>query len=171
MGNELRPALGTFVTREQYLNIVFCRAPGAANWIMINQGKQVKSDPKADQKEYRRLGDKRVTKVGGTVITDVTIGMYVDNDIVQIAEALGQPKVTTWAGTEEIRLDPTKVRDFMIIHYDGDTVNTSKAKFVEYLNAFRPFGVSKPWESGGDAEEIELTGSVYDWYMMPVAGA
>lgn len=167
-----RPSLSTLDTREQYLSLLFCRAPGAASWVLISQGKVFTASPEAEEKTYRRIGDKRVKTVGGTVNVPATVTLYVDDDLVEIAQALGQPKAGgSWAGNEEIRLDPTKTRDFMVIHYDSDDPTTAIPKSVEYLNAFRPRSATKSLDADGDAEQLEIQGNAYDWYLTPVAGA
>lgn len=163
-----RSAMGTFDTREQYLSQLFCRAPGSSTWVLLDQGKVFTVNPEGEEKSYRRIGDRRVKTVTGTVNIGATVALYVDSDLTEVAEVLGQPKVgANWTGSEEIKLDPTKVRDFMVIHFDGDSTSAN-AKFVEYLNAFRPRTATKTLDAEGDAEQLEVQGNAYDWYMTPV---
>ena len=65
--------------------MVFHKIPGEAAWTLINQGRVVTPNQTTDTKEYKRIGDKNSKKVPGTVGTEVTLNLYVEDDIGELA--------------------------------------------------------------------------------------
>lgn len=157
-------------TRPQYLSLVYHKIPGEDAWTMINQGRTLTPDQTANKTEAARIGSKTKTTVYGAFTTDVTLRVYVDDDVQEVARILGVVKPGGgWLGTEVIELDPTEVGDFKIENYDGATADANLV-FTEYVNRFKPGRLSM----GLDAEEeggrfADLTGAADAYYIMPEA--
>lgn len=164
-----RPTLATFEVRQPYLSIVYSKIPGEAAWTQLDQGKVVTPNAAAEQKEYRRIGDQNVTKVGGAVTIDVTLQIYVEQNWAEIAHVLGVARPGGgWAGTENIQLDPTKYIDLKIENYDGITT-AAVLKSTEYLNRFNPQTLSPALDADGDARLADVSGAAASYYIIPVA--
>lgn len=163
-----RTAFNTdLVVRQQYLSMLFHKVPGEANWTLLDQGKVATPSSKAEEKSYNRIGDKNTLKIGGQVTTDVTLQVYVDDNLDEVARMLGFIKPSGgWLGTEEVQLDPTKLGDLKIENYDGTTVGSSLL-FTEYINRFRPLNFSIPEDADGDVRIAELSGSCVAYYIIP----
>lgn len=165
-----RPSLADLVVRQPYLSIVYAKIPGQASWTQLDQGKVVTPNASAEQKEYRRIGDQNVTKVGGAVTIDVTCQLYVENNWEEIALILGVPRPGGgWAGTENIQLDPTKYIDLKVENYDGITT-AATLRSTEYINRFNPQTLSPALDADGDARLADLSGAAVAYYIIPVAG-
>lgn len=157
-------------TREPYLYLVYARNPGAASWVKLEQLAEISPESTAEEKSYRRVGDKYAKKIGGTIENSVALRVYWEDNIAEVAAALGQPRSGSWAGTETIDLDPSILVDVMIIGYDLLDEATAAAKHVEYINAIRPTALRAGISADGDARIAEITGSPATWYITPMAG-
>lgn len=158
-------------TREPYLYVVYARTPGAASWTMLQQLAEISPESTAEEKSYRRIGDKNAKKIGGTVENSITLRVYWENNITEVATLLGQPKPGNgWSASTYVELDPTKAVDVMMIGYDVIDTSTAVAKHVEYINAFRPITLRGSMAADGDARIAEITGSPTTWYIEPMAG-
>lgn len=156
--------------RQQYLSMAFGKVPGQAQWTLIDQGRVMTPNQTADEQEYSRIGDKNKTKVAGTVVTDVTLNLYVEDDLEELALLLGAPMPGGgFVGTEVLELDPSKVIDLKIENYDGITVG-SALLFTEHINRFRPLNLSINLDAEGDVRIAELSGSASAYYILPAAG-
>ena len=156
--------------RQQYLTMVYHKKPGEANWTLINQGKVLTPSAKADEKTYDRLGDKVQTKVAGQIAIDVTLQIYMESDLVEVARALGYIKPGGgWTGSEEIQLTPENVGDFKLVSFAGTTLGSPEVH-TEYVNYFTPLNFSVPDDASGDVRTAELSGSARAYYIIPVAG-
>lgn len=156
--------------RQQFLHLVHIKIPGEASWTLLDQGETVTPAQTAEQREYSRIGDVNVTRVPGQVTTDVTFRLYWENDLEELAHALGQKMPGGgWAGTEVIKLDPSKVIDIKIENYDGVTAAAALLS-VEYINAFRPAGLTSALEAAGEARIADISGSAASYYIIPQAG-
>lgn len=156
--------------RQQYLSMLFHKVPGEAAWTLLDQGKVSTPSSSAEEKTYNRIGDLNTLKLGGQVTTDVTLQVYVDDHLDEVARVLGYIRPGGgWVGTENIKLDPTKVSDLKIESYDGTDVG-STLLFTEYINQFRPMNFSIPEDADGDVRIAELSGSCVAYYIIPVAG-
>lgn len=156
--------------RQQYLSMLFHKVPGEAAWTLLDQGKVSTPSSTAEEKTYNRIGDLNSLTLGGQVKTDVTLQVYVDDHLDEVGRVLGYIKPGGgWAGTENIKLDPTKVGDLKIESYNGTDVG-SALLFTEYINQFRPLNFSIPEDADGDVRIAELSGSCVAYYIIPVAG-
>lgn len=155
--------------RQHYLSLLFHKIPGEAAWTLIDQGRVASPAQTADVQEYNRIGDKNKTSVAGQITTDVTLNVYVEHDIQELARFLGNVKPATWAGTEQIELDPTKIADLKIENYAGITVG-SACLFTEYINQFKPLNLQIPLDAEGDVRIAELSGTAVAYYIVPTAG-
>lgn len=156
--------------RQQYLSMVSAKKPGDPAWTLLDQGRVATPSQTADEQQYSRIGDKNKTKVAGTVTTDVTLNLYVENDIQEVAYMLGQTMPGGgWAGTEVIELDPSKLIDMKVENFNGITVG-SALLFTEYINRFRPLRLSINLDAEGDVRIAELSGSASAYYIVPEAG-
>lgn len=167
-----RPAMSEALqVRPQYLSLVYHKIPGEANWTLIQQGRTITPDQTANKTEAARIGDKNKTTVYGAITTEVTLRVYVDDDLQEVARVLGIRKPSGgWIGNEVIELDPTDVGDFKIENYDGATT-AATLKFTEYINRFKPGRLSM----GLDAEEeggrfADVSGAADAYYIIPAAG-
>ena len=157
--------------RPQYLSLVYHKIPGEADWTLLQQGRTLTPDQTANKTEAARIGDKNKTTVYGAITTDVTLRVYVDDDLQEVARVLGTARPGGgWVGDEQIELDPTDVGDFKIENYDGATA-AATLKFTEYINRFKPGRLSM----GLDAEEeggrfADLSGAADAYYITPAAG-
>lgn len=158
------------VVRQQYLSMLYHKTPASGSWVLLDQGKVATPASKADEKSYNRIGDKNTLKVGGQVTTDVTLQVYLDSNLDEVAKALGYNRPGGgWVGTEVITLDPTLISDLKIESYDGTTVGAALL-FTEYIYSFRPMNFSIPEDADGDVRIAELSGSCASYYIMPTAG-
>lgn len=167
----VRPSLATLEVRQPYLSVVFAKIPGESSWTQLDQGKVVTPNSSAEQKEYRRIGDQSVTKVGGAVTHDITVQMYVENNWAEVARILGYARPGGgWAGTEVIQLDPTRVIDLKIENYTALTTGGSSV-MTEYINRFNPQTLSPALDADGDARLADLSGAAVAYYIIPTAGS
>jgi hypothetical protein len=166
----VRPALASLVVRQPYLSCVYAKIPGEANWTQLDQGKVVTPSSTAETKEYRRIGDQNVTTVGGTVKHDITVQMYVENNWDEVARLLGFARSSSWVGTENIQLDPTRVIDLKIENYNSLTTGAASV-MTEYINRFSPLTLSPALDADGDARIADLSGSAVAYYIIPSAGS
>lgn len=156
--------------REPYLSLVYVKTPGEASWTLIDQGKVVSPSRAAEQKEYKRIGDQNVTKRSGAITTDVTVQIYLENNVEELGRFLGFTRPPGgWLGTEEITLDPTRVVDIKVENFDGVTA-TSNLVFTEYANAFNPANMAVGLDADSDARVGDVSGSAATYYIIPVAG-
>ena len=155
--------------RQQYLSMLFHKIPGEAAWTLIDQGRVASPSQTADVQEYNRIGDKNKLQVAGQITTEVTLNVYVEHDIQELARFLGTVKPATWVGTENIQLDPSLVADLKIENYAGITVG-SALLFTEYINEFKPLNLGIPLDAEGDVRIAELSGTAVAYYIIPAAG-
>jgi len=157
--------------RQPYLSMVYHKIPGEAAWTLLNQGRVVTPNQTTDTKEYKRIGDKNSRKVPGTVGTEITLNLYLDDDLKELARALGIKKPVSggWVGTEVIQLDPSLVADLKVENYNGASVGATLL-FTEYINEFQPGTLNPNLDAEGDARIAELSGTAATYYIMPVAG-
>jgi hypothetical protein len=165
-----RAALATLDVRQQFLSVVSQKLTTESTWTVIGQGQAVSPGSGAAVSEHRRVGDENITKVPGVISHDVTVQIYVDSNLKEVARMLGIARPGGgWVGNEEIKLDPTKKMDFMIVNYNG-TATSATPVFVEYINQFQPANFKPPLEAGTEARVAEVSGSAVAFYMMPIAG-
>ena len=156
--------------RQQYLSLLYHKIPGEAAWTLIDQGRVSSPEQAADEKVYNRLGDINKLKVVEQVETNLSLSVYLDDNIEELARILGTVRpVGGWAGTEEIKLDTAKVADLKIVNFDGVTT-AANILFVEYINRFRPMRLAPPLDADGDVRIVELSGSATTYYIIPEAG-
>ena len=156
--------------RQQYLSLVYVKIPGEANWTLMDQGRVLTPNQTAEEQDYARIGGKDKTKIGGAITTDVTVQVYVEDDIEELAKMLGTTRPGGgWVGTEVIQLDPTKLIDIKINNYDGVTT-AANILFVEYINAFKPLNLSINLDAEGDVRIADLSGAATAYYIIPAAG-
>ena len=156
--------------RQPYLSMVYHKIPGEASWTLLDQGRVVTADQTADEKEYNRIGDKNTLKIAGAITTDVTLNIYVEDDIEEVARILGTVMPGGgWVGTEVIDLDPTFIADLKIENYDGPDTGAALL-FTEYINRFKPMRFSIPEDAEGDVRIAELSGAATAYYIIPEAG-
>lgn len=157
--------------RQQYLTMLFHKIPGEAAWTLIDQGKIATPDATADEKTYDRIGDKNQLTVAGQIKNTVTLQVYVDDHLDEVARFLGFVRPGGgWVGTENIELTPENVSDLKLESYDGTTVGSALV-FTEYVNEFRPLKFSIPEDASGDVRIAELSGSCVSYYIIPESGA
>jgi len=156
--------------RQQYLSMAFVKIPGEAAWTLLDQGRVLTPDQSADEREYKRIGDRSSVKVASTVATSVNLSVYVEDDLEELAKVLGVTRPGGgWVGNEEIKLDPTQILDFKIENYDGINVGANLL-FTEYVNRFRGSKLTMTLDAEGDVRIAEITGACDDYYMIPEAG-
>lgn len=153
--------------RQQYLSMLSHKIPGEASWTILDQARVASPTQAAEEQAYSRIGDKNKLRVPGQVTTDVSFAVYVEHDLQELARALGtKPTSSSWAGTEVIQLDPTKIADLKIENFDGITVG-SALLFTEHINRFRPMRLAMPLDAEGDARIADLSGFADDYYIIP----
>ena len=156
--------------RQPYLSMVFHKIPGESDWTLINQGRVVTPNQTTDTQEYKRIGDKNSKKVPGTVGTEVTLNLYIEDDIGELGRLLGQPMPGGgWVGTEVIQLDPSVKADLKVENYDGATTGAALL-WTEYINEFQPGTLNPNLDAEGDVRIAELSGTADSYYIMPTAG-
>ncbi len=156
--------------RQQFLSLLYHKFPGEAAWTLIDQGRVASPAQAADVQEYNRIGDKNKLRVAGQVTTDITLNVYVEDDIEELGRFLGNVRPGGgWVGTEVIQLDPTVKADLKIVNFDGITT-AAAILFTEYINEFKPFNLSIPLDADGDVRIAELSGAAVAYYIIPGAG-
>jgi hypothetical protein len=166
-----REALAEFEVRQQYLSLVYNKIPGESAWTLISQGRTFSPAQTADQRDFRRIGDYRVKRMPQTVTTEVGLALYVQNHLEEVARAVGVIKPGGgWAGTEVVKFDPNFVSDYKIENYDTTDEADATLLFTEYVNEFRGAQFRIPLESESDSRQAEMSGSAYDYYIIPAAG-
>lgn len=166
-----RPAFNSALdVRQQYLSMIFNKKPGEASWTVLDQGRVLTPDQSADEREYKRIGDRSSVKVASTVSTSVNITVYVENDIEELARVLGVIRPGGgWVGNEVIKLDPTVITDFKVENY-ASTDPGAAVLFTEYVNRFRGSKLTMTLDAEGDVRIAEITGACDDYYIIPAAG-
>lgn len=154
--------------RQQYLSLVFQKIPGEADWTLIDQGRVFTPSAEAEMNQYKRIGDRNTLQVPGSITTNVEIELYVENDIEEVARALGVTMGAGWTGTEVVELDPEFIADYKIVNYDGITADADVV-FTEYVNRFRPQRLSLALEAEGDVRIATISGVAESYYIMPAA--
>lgn len=155
--------------RQPFLSLVFQKIPGESSWTLLNQGKTFSPDVNADVKDFRRIGDKRVTSIPGAAKTTVTFQVYLDDDVSELARALGEVKPGGgWTGSEEIDLDPDFVADYKIENYDGSDPGAALL-FTEYINEFRGNKLTPSLGADDDSRMADVSGTAYSYYIIPEA--
>jgi hypothetical protein len=155
--------------RQQYLSLLYHKFRGEANWTLIDQGRVASPAQAADVQEYNRIGDKNKLQVAGQITTDISLAVYVENDIEELGRFLGNVRPALgWAGTEVIQLDPTIVADLKIVNFDGITT-AANVLFTEYINEFKPFNLAIPLDADGNVRIAELSGAAVAYYIIPEA--
>lgn len=76
--------------RQQYLSMLFAKIPGQAAWTLLDQGRVATPDATAQSKDYNRIGDPNTITKYGNVKTTITLNMYYDHDLEELALLLGQ---------------------------------------------------------------------------------
>ncbi len=166
-----RPAFNASLeVRQQYLSLVFQKIPGEADWTLIDQGRVFTPSAEAEMNQYRRIGDRTTFQVPGSITTNVEMELYVENDIEELARALGVRMGAGWTGSEVVELDPEFIADYKVVNYDGITT-TSNVVFTEYVNRFRPQRLSLALEAEGDVRVATISGVAESYYIMPEATA
>jgi hypothetical protein len=133
-----RDALPTFDVRQQYYYLVYHQlvASEYGTWTLMGQLKSLEPNQSSDTTEFKRVGDPLSTKRSSAVGTDVTMTLYYDDTMDELAAVLGQRKpVSGWVGNEKIQLDTTKYSNFKIVGFDG-TAAASNIVSNEYLIRF-----------------------------------
>jgi hypothetical protein len=151
--------------------MLYHKIPGEASWTLLDQGRVATPDQTADEQEYNRIGDKNTLKVPGSITTDVTLNIYVEDDVEEIGRVLGTVMPGGgWVGggAEVIQLDPTFIADLKIENYDGADAGANLL-FTEYINRFRPTRFSIPEDAEGDVRICECSGSAVAYYIIPEA--
>jgi len=166
-----RPAFNAPLTvRPQYLSLLYHKLPNETTWTLLDQARAITPNSTSDERNYARIGDASTLTVGGQVTTSVTLQVYMDNNLEEVARVLGIKRPSGgWIGTETIRLDPTRVSDLKIESYDGVDVGADLL-YTEMIYGFRPTGFSVPEEAEGDVRIAEINGSCSAYYIIPKAG-
>jgi hypothetical protein len=156
--------------RPQYLSVVYHKIPGEAQWTVLSQCRTMSPEQTANKTEAARIGSKNKTTVYGALSTEVSLRLYTDHDMKEVARILGVAKPGGgWTGTESIQLDPTRIADLKIENYDGAETDATLLS-TEYINRFKPgrFG------HGLDSDEeggrfVDCSGSADAYYIEPEA--
>lgn len=159
-----RPTLADLDLRQQYLSLVYVRTPGAAAWTVIDQGRVVSPSASAEEQEYSRIGDQNKTKIPGTVTTDLSVQIYMEDDVEELALFFGD---ATYTAGETIQLTGTSIVDVMIENYD-DVTATATPLFVEYINRFRPLNLAINLDAEGDVRVADISGAASAYYIIKV---
>ncbi|HEY65541.1 MAG TPA: hypothetical protein G4O02_13325 [Caldilineae bacterium] len=165
-----RPSFShTLQARQQYLSLIFHKIPGEADWTLLEQGRVLSPSQDSDTQEYNRIGDQNKLRVVQSVMTDVTLRMYVEDNWEEVARILGVVRPPGgWTGNEVIQLDPTVVGDLKIENYDGVTTSANLVA-TEYINEFSPQTLSVELDAEGDVRIADLSGSAAAYYIIPEA--
>ena len=156
--------------RQQYLSMVFVKIPGEAAWTLLDQGRVLTPNQTAEEKEYSRIGSQNKTKIAGAITTDVTVQLYCEGNIEEVARILGVVRPGGgWLGSEVVRLDPTKITDIKIENYDGIATGAALVH-TEYINYFKPMRFGINLDAEGDVRMAELSGAANDYYIIPEIG-
>lgn len=154
--------------RQQYLSLVFQKIPGEADWTLIDQGRVFTPSAEAEMNQYKRIGDRNTLQVPGSITTNVEMELYVENDIEELARALGVPIGAGWAGTEVVELNPEFIADYKVVNYDGITTSANIV-FTEYVNRFRPQRLQLALEAEGGVRIATISGVAESYYIMPAS--
>ena len=166
-----RPAFSANLqVRQQYLSLLYHKTNAEVGWTLLDQGKSFQTSVTADTKDYKRLGDKYVKTVGGSTKVEVTLTLYTEANLDEVARALGVIRPGAgWLGTEQITLDPTVcIGDFKEESYSGTAVGVDTPVHIKYIDDFYGTSISDGWDADGDVRTIEIKGTAARYYMTPV---
>lgn len=157
--------------REQYLSLLYHKTNAEMSWTLLDQGKSFQTSVTAETKDYKRLGDKNVKTVGGSTKVEVTLTLYTDANLDEVARSLGVIRPGGgWVGSEQIELDPSVcVGDFKEESYNGTTVGATLVH-TKYVDNFYGSSISDGWDSENEARTVEIKGTAGRYYLTPAAG-
>ena len=157
---------------DQSLTMLFHKFPGEASWTLIGQARKVDPQRTSDKSDHARVGDRNKKTIYGAASHTVSVEIYLEHDLYTLARIFGtKPTGGTWAGTEELKPDPTVISDLKLVTYNGDTTSATEW-FSEYINEFKCGDVTMPTDaSSSDPRMATASGSAKDIYVIPIAGA
>lgn len=168
-----RTALPTnFDINPHYMFTVSHKLDAETTYNVLGQLKSIDISGSADKKEFKRVGDANATARYGSQTYDVTLAIYFDNDIEEVAALLGYRKPAGtggWVGTESISFSPSNISDLKIEAWTG-TTTAATLRTTETLADFRPGTIKFGIDSEGDARIAEITGTCDSYTIVPVAG-
>lgn len=156
--------------RQQYLSLLYHKTNAEVGWTLLDQGKSFQTSVTADTKDYKRLGDKNVKTVGGSTKVEVTLTLYTESNLEEVARALGVIRPGGgWLGSEQISLDPTVcIGDFKEESYSGTEIGVATPVHIKYIDDFYGTSLTDGWDAEEDARMIEIKGVAGRYYMTPV---
>jgi hypothetical protein len=158
------------VVREQYLSIAFHHWPGAASNTLLNQARVLTPDSTADTKKYKRIGDVNELSKPGTKAHNVTVDIYVEDTLAEVAVLMGTALPPGgWVGNEAIELNTDLKHDLIVENYATRDVG-SALLWTEYLYGFKPSSVTMNLDAEGDVRIAQFKGVSDRYYITPEAG-
>ena len=156
--------------RQQYLSLLYHKTNAEVGWTLLDQGKSFQTSVTADTKDYKRLSDKNVKTVGGSTKVEVTLTLYTESNLEEVARALGVIRPGGgWLGSEQISLDPTVcIGDFKEESYSGTEIGVATPVHIKYIDDFYGTSLTDGWDAEEDARMIEIKGVAGRYYMTPV---
>ena len=118
------PTLSDLVVKESY---VFVLKKGSN---VLGQIRSVQPQAQGTVRQHARIGDVNQKSTAGPNQNTVTIEVYVDDNLYDLARVLGiEPPGGGWTGSETIKLNPSVTAyDLTIEQYDvNDSTGTLKA--------------------------------------------
>jgi len=139
-------------------------------WHLLNQGKKFDPSSKVGSTTNKRLGDVSAAKTRGAAEHNLAIGVYLEDDIKEVAALLGYAIPDTgWDGSTAIRLDGSKKVNLKAVTFASTDTGAAEL-FTEYAMGFGVTELKPTLDADNDnARMAELTGDCDDYYFVPVA--
>ena len=134
-----------------------------SDYVAMGQVESLDYSDQYDDKAYDRVG-LGTARVAGSRKVDVTLRLYVDATMENVARVLGIKKPADWV-TEVIKLNPAREIDFVIDGY-ATTAQGSGAIHNIYIDNFSGRSLKGGLKSS-DAVMVEITGVATDVWMDP----
>ncbi len=140
---------------------------------IIGQAVRVQPQSNVPTRKIPRLGDTNKATSYQPAEHSVSIEIYAERDPAQMAQLLGgstKPVSGGWAGTEELRLNPTVAAfDLFVDVYETATGSGDVLAGTWTLDNFKPSSLSVPVQADNVVTHT-INGEIDDLYYTPAAG-
>lgn len=141
--------------------------------IVLGQAARISLQSNVPTRKLPRLGDTNKKTSYGVAEHSIQLEIYAEQDPIQLAQVLGgttKPVSGGWAGTEELRINPTVAPYTLYVDvYDGATGTADDLVGTWTLTDFKPSSLSAGIQ-GDSPVSYQINGEVSDIFFSPEAG-